>query len=112
MSESERTKESTKERCYDIIEEMINSANKMKGDINSQHWNDFEEKTYLFTKLQRNACYWAPEIIRHNFWQELHIICSVHFNNCSNPIHRELFEIYKNKYAIEQKMCFEELRIV
>ena len=90
-------------RCIDVLDAMEQKATQMKGNVSQMWWDEYDEKKYVFDKLRSNACYWAPEIIRKNFWTELYKICTIHFNNASNPIHRELFEIYQNKYEIEKK---------
>ena len=95
-------KEHTTKEYLDTVTLMIITANSMKNEVSDIYWQDFEDKKHVFEKLRENACYWAPEIIRNKFWKELFKICSIHFNNASNPIHRKLFEIYQEKYNIEK----------
>tara|TARA_B100000674_G_scaffold387753_1_gene331338 strand:+ start:985 stop:1290 length:306 start_codon:yes stop_codon:yes gene_type:complete len=82
----------------DVIQEMIDKATAMKDQTSSIYWQEFSDKLFVFDKLRDNLCYWAPEIIRKKFWNSLFKICSSNFNNASNPIHTELFEIYQRRY--------------
>jgi hypothetical protein len=84
----------------DIIDEITQTAIEMKDQVSELWWNEYEEKIYVFDKLKADACYWAPEIIKKKFWNGLFKLCSIHFNNASNPIHREIFTIYQKQYNI------------
>tara|TARA_B100000902_G_scaffold725_1_gene993 strand:+ start:879 stop:1184 length:306 start_codon:yes stop_codon:yes gene_type:complete len=91
----------TAQNYLDVIQEMINKANSMKDETNDIYWQEFSDRLFIFDKLRTNLCYWAPEIIRQKFWTALFKLCNSNFNNASNPIHRELFEIYQRRYKTE-----------
>lgn len=95
--------QSTAQIYFDVIQEMTDKATSMKDETSDIYWEEFSDRLFVFDKLKTNLCYWAPEIIRKNFWTGLFKVCSVNFNNASNPIHRELFEIYKRRYEMEMK---------
>jgi hypothetical protein len=88
-------------RYTGVLEAMEQKAEQMKDEVSQLWWDEYDKKKHVFQKLKINACYWAPEVIRNKFWKELFTICSIHFNNASNPIHRELFEIYQKRINTE-----------
>jgi hypothetical protein len=89
-------------RYIGVLQAMEQKAEQMKDEVNGLWWDEYDQKKHVFQKLKTNACYWAPEIIRNKFWKELYKICTVHFNNASNPIHRELCEIYQKRINAEK----------
>ena len=91
----------TTQNYLDVIQEMIDKTTSMKDQTSDIYWQEFSDRLFIFDKLRTNLCYWAPEIIRKKFWTELFKLCSVNFNNASNPIHKELFEIYQRRYKME-----------
>ena len=91
----------TTQSYLDIIQEMIDKATSMKNETSEIYWQEFSNRMFVFDKFKSNLCYWAPEIIRKNFWTGLYKLCNSNFNNASNPIHRELFEIYQSRYKME-----------
>tara|TARA_B100000902_G_C26875012_1_gene699670 strand:- start:60 stop:368 length:309 start_codon:yes stop_codon:yes gene_type:complete len=98
----------TAKNYLNVVQKMIDSANSMKDETSDIYWQEFSDRLFVFDKLMSNLCYWAPEIIRKKFWTALFKICSANFNNASNPIHRELFEIYKKEYELEKQRVTKE----
>lgn len=97
-----QTEQTTTTQCVGVLDAMEQKAEQMKDAVSELWWDEYDQKKHVFQKLKINACYWAPEIIRNKFWKELFAICSIHFNNASNPIHRELFEIYQERINAEK----------
>jgi hypothetical protein len=84
-----------------IVDTMLKSANSMKNEVSEIYWQEFQDKQHVFDKLKTDSCYWAPEVFKKNFWNTLYKICSINFNNASNPIHRKLLDVYKKIYKQE-----------
>jgi hypothetical protein len=97
-----QTEQTITMQCVGVLDAMEQKATQMKDDVSQIWWDEYDEKKYVFDRLRSSACYWAPEIIRNKFWKELFTICTIHFNNASNPIHRELFEIYQERINAEK----------
>lgn len=100
--------QSTSQNYLTVVENMVDKGTFMKDETSDIYWQEFSDRLFVFDKLKTSLCYWAPEIIRNKFWTELFKICSVNFNNASNPIHRELFEIYKKEYELEKQRVTKE----
>ena len=98
----------TAKKYLGVVQKMIDRANSMKDETSDIYWQEFSDRLFVFDKLMGDLCYWAPEIIRQKFWTALFKICSANFNNASNPIHRELFEIYKVEYEVEKQLLTKE----
>ena len=98
----------TAKKYLGVVQKMIDRANSMKDETSDIYWQEFSDRLFVFDKLMSDLCYWAPEIIRKKFWTALFKICSANFNNASNPIHRELFEIYKKEYDLEKQRVTKE----